>query len=61
MRVSFATQAAADTTMVGDVALTRLNMTGHSATVPGAIPAEDMPAVPSRLTVARAAEKAPMA
>ena len=44
--------------MFGDVALAMLKMMGHSATVPGAILAEDVPAALSRLTAAIEAEKA---
>jgi len=58
MLVKFTTDAYADITMFGDVALAMLNMMGHSATVPGAILAEDVPAVLSRLTAAIDAVKA---
>lgn len=58
MLVTFTTNAYADITMFGDVALTLLKMMGHSATVPGAILAEDVPAALSRLTAAIEAEKA---
>jgi len=58
MLVTFTTDAYADITMFGDVALTLLKMMGHSATVPGAILAEDVPAALSRLTAAIEAEKA---
>lgn len=58
MLVTFTTQAYADITMFGDVALTMLKMMGHSPNVPGAILAEDVPAALSRLTAAIAAEKA---
>jgi hypothetical protein len=44
--------------MFGDVALGMLRMMGHSATVPGAILAADVPAALSRLTAAINAEKA---
>jgi len=43
--------------MFGDVALTMLKMMGHSATVPGAILAADVPAALSRLTIAIKLEK----
>ncbi|MDD5365453.1 MAG: DUF1840 domain-containing protein [Gallionellaceae bacterium] len=59
MLVTFTTNAYADITMFGDVALAMLKMMGHSATVPGAIVAEDVPEALSRLTAAIAAEKAP--
>lgn len=59
MLVTFTTKAHADITMFGDVALAMLKMMGHSATVPGAIQAVDVPAALSRLTAAIDAEKAP--
>lgn len=49
MLVTFTTNAYADITMFGDVALTLLKMMGHSGTVPGAILAEDVPAALDRL------------
>jgi len=58
MLVTFTTKAHADITMFGDVALAMLKMMGHSATVPGAILAADVPAALSRLTAAIDAEKA---
>ena len=58
MLVTFTTNAYADITMFGDVALAMLKMMGHSATVPGAIVAEDVPAALSRLTAAIESEKA---
>lgn len=58
MLVIFATDAHADITMFGDVALAMLKMMGHSATVPGAILAADVPVALSRLTAAIDAEKA---
>jgi len=58
MLVTFTTNAHADTTLFGDVALALLKMMGHSATVPGAILAADVPAALSRLTTAIEAEKA---
>lgn len=57
MLVTFTTDASADITMFGDVALTMLKMMGHSGTVPGAILAADVPAALSRLTAALANEK----
>ena len=57
MLVTFTTKAYADITMFGDVALTMLKMMGHSATVPGAILAADVPEALSRLTAAIDAEK----
>ena len=58
MLVTFTTNAYADITLFGEVALAMLKMMGHSATVPGAILAEDVPAALSRLTAAIDAEKA---
>jgi hypothetical protein len=58
MLVTFTTNAHADITMFGDVALAMLKMMGHSATVPGAILAADVPAALSRLTAAIDMEKA---
>ena len=52
MLVTFKTDAYADITMFGDVALTLLKMMGHSGTVPGAILAADVPAALNRLTAA---------
>ena len=50
MLVTFTTDAYADITMFGDVALALLKMMGHSGTVPSAILAADVPAALSRLT-----------
>jgi hypothetical protein len=58
MLVTFTTDAYADITMFGDVALAMLKMMGHSATVPGAILAADVPGALGRLTAAIDAEKA---
>jgi hypothetical protein len=52
MLVTFTTDAHADITMFGDVALAMLTMMGHSGTVPGAILAEDVPVALRRLTAA---------
>jgi len=57
MLVTFSTDAYANITMFGDVALSMLKMMGHSATVPGAIRAEDVPAALARLTAAIDAEQ----
>lgn len=57
MLVTFTTDAYADITLFGDVALAMLKMMGHSASVPGAILAADVPAALSRLTAAIDAEK----
>ncbi len=58
MLVTFTTNAYADITMFGDVALAMLEMMGHSTTVPGAIVAEDVPAALSRITAAIETEMA---
>jgi hypothetical protein len=52
MLVTFTTDAYANITMFGDNALDMLKMMGHSATVPGAIRAEDVPEALSRLKAA---------
>jgi hypothetical protein len=57
MLVTFSTKAYADITLFGDIALTLLKMMGHSATIPGAILAADVPAALSRLMVAITVEK----
>ncbi|MEO8333209.1 MAG: DUF1840 domain-containing protein [Gallionella sp.] len=57
MLVTFTTDAYADITMFGDVALSMLKMMGHSATVPGAILAADVPVALRRLKAAIDAEK----
>lgn len=49
MLVTFTCKAYADITMFGDVALSMLNMMGHSGTIPGAILADDVPAALDRL------------
>lgn len=57
MLVTFTTDAYADITMFGGDALTMLKMMGHSATVPGAILATDVPQALNRLTAALDAQK----
>ena len=57
MLVTFTTDAYADITMFGDVALTMLKMMGHSKTVPGAILAADIPMALNRLKAAIDSEK----
>lgn len=52
MLVTFKTDAHADIIMFGDIALELLKMMGHSATVPGAILAADIPAALGRLKTA---------
>ena len=58
MLVTFTTKAYADITLFGDVALAMLKMMGHSASVPGAILAADVPAALNRLKTAIDASKA---
>jgi len=57
MLITFTTDAHANITMFEGDALTMLKMMGHSATVPGAILAADVPAALIRLTAAIDAEK----
>jgi len=57
MLVTFSTPAYADITMFGDVAIRMLKMMGHSATIPGAILAEDVPLALERLKAAIEAEQ----
>ncbi len=52
MLVTFTTDAYADITMFGDIALAMLKMMGHSKTVPGAILAADVPMALNRLKAA---------
>ena len=52
MLVTFSTDAYADITMFGDVAINFLKMMGHSGTVPSAVMAEDIPAALNRLRAA---------
>lgn len=59
MLVTFTTDAFADITLFGDVALAMLKMMGHSANVPGAILAADVPAALSQLTAAIHADTTP--
>lgn len=55
MLVTFKTEAYANITMFGDVALTLLKLMGHSGSVPGALMPEDIPAALARLKSAVAA------
>jgi Domain of unknown function (DUF1840) len=57
MLVTFTSPAYANITMFGDVALTMLKLMGHSATVPGALLAEDIPAALQKLEAAVAADR----
>lgn len=52
MLVTFETQAHANITMFGDVAVALLKLMGQSGTVPGAILAADIPAALARLRAA---------
>ena len=52
MLVTFETQAHANITMFGEVAVTLLKLMGQSGTVPGALLAEDVPAALERLRAA---------
>lgn len=49
MLVTFRTDAYADITMLGDVAVELLKLMGHSGTVPSAMMPEDIPAALERL------------
>lgn len=57
MLVTFSTDAYADITMFGDVAVALLKKMGHSGTVPSAILVADIPAALSQLIAAIKAEK----
>ena len=57
MIITFTSSAYADITMFGDVALHMLKLMGHSATVPGALLAEDIPAALQRLEAAVEADR----
>ncbi len=52
MLVRFQTKAYATITMFGDVALTLIQLMGHSGTIPGALLAADVPAALERLRAA---------
>ena len=52
MLVTFSCSAYSDITMFGDVAVRLITLMGHSATVPGALLAEDVPAALKRLEAA---------
>jgi hypothetical protein len=57
MLITFNTPAYANITMFGDVALTMLKLMGHSATVPGALLAADIPAALQKLEAAVEADR----
>ena len=57
MLVTFSCPAYADITMFGDVAVRLLKLMGHSATVPGALLAEDVQAALERLEAAVEADE----
>ena len=52
MLVIFSSQASANITMFGDIAVQLLKMMGHSGTVPSAILAKDVPAALTNLEAA---------
>ena len=56
MLVTFKTNAYANITMFGDVAVTLIKMMGHSGTVPGALLAEEVPSALERLKSAVSAD-----
>jgi Domain of unknown function (DUF1840) len=58
MLVTFRTDAYANITMFGDVAIRLLKLMGHSGTVPSAILADDVPRALARLKAAIASDKA---
>ncbi len=58
MLVTFRTNAYANITMFGDVAVSLLKLMGHSGTVPSAIRAEDVSQALERLKAAVARDKA---
>lgn len=58
MLVTFRTDAYANITMFGNVAVSLLRMMGHSGTVPSAILAKDVPRALERLKAAVAKDKA---
>ena len=58
MLVTFQTNAFADITMFGDVAVKLLKLMGHSGTVPSAIRAKEIPDALRRLKDGIAAEEA---
>ena len=57
MLVTFSTPTHADITMFGEIALAMLTVMGHSASVPGAILAEDVAAARDRLRAAIEADR----
>ena len=56
MLITFSCPAYADITMFGDIALHLIKLMGQSATVPGALLAEDIPAALQRLEAGIKAE-----
>jgi hypothetical protein len=52
MLVTFETEAHANITMFGDVAVTLIKLMGHSGSVPGALMAAEVPAALARLQAA---------
>jgi len=57
MLITFRSKAYSDVMMFGDIAINLLKFMGHSATVPGAIAAKDIPAALQQLKSAVAAKK----
>ncbi|EJB8503138.1 DUF1840 domain-containing protein [Vibrio parahaemolyticus] len=58
MLITFRCRSYANVTMFGDIALEMIKMMGHSGTVPGSIPAQDVPDALSKLTSALSAKNA---
>ncbi|MES2355512.1 MAG: DUF1840 domain-containing protein [Pseudomonadota bacterium] len=58
MLITFRSKASSDVMMFGDIAINLLKFMGHSATVPGAIAAKDVPTALQQLKSAVAAGKA---
>jgi hypothetical protein len=56
MLITFKTEAYANITMFGDVAVALIKLMGHSGTVPGALLAADIPEALDRLKQAVAAD-----
>jgi hypothetical protein len=56
MLITFETNAYANITMFGDVAVTLIKRMGHSGAVPGALLADDVPDALARLKAAVAAQ-----
>ena len=61
MIVTFRSDAYADIMMFGDIAIQLLELMGHSGTVPGALPADEVPGALARLKAAVADDRARIA